>query len=192
LTFYYGQNDDIKVKWFQALNKGDFMKTWKSVFFGMVAIIAFGFGFVACVGDNVETVSTYKKVLDAGYAYDANGNLLSMLKCEYDYKGNLKKRNIYYANGVLQRCTEFDSKGNQTKSSSYDANGVLSGYSEYEYDSKGNQTKSSSYSANGVLSYYYEYEYDSKGNQTKYSSYDENGVLSGYTVYTYKTITIML
>jgi hypothetical protein len=66
-----------------------------------VAIIAFGFAFVACDDGNGKTDPTSKDVLDTVHTYTAAGELTSYSEPEYDSQGNQTKVNTYNAAGEL-------------------------------------------------------------------------------------------
>jgi uncharacterized membrane protein YhaH (DUF805 family) len=102
---------------------------------------------------------------------------------EYDSKGNLTKKSVYYYNGCIYKDRpaksfyEHDAKGNVIEELQCAACGGNWFYGrEYEYDSTGRKVKANNHLKSiwviGDTTYY---EYDSKGNLTKEITYTYNG-----------------
>ena len=135
-------------------------------------------------------------------AYTEEGitqSVASVIRLEYDEKGNITKISGSDAEGNLSNVAEYtyDENGNLIKISKSDAEGNHSDITEYTYDENGNLIKIIESDAEGNPSDITEYTYDENGNLTKevytndrYSrtieyTYDENGnLIKEYSVNT--------
>jgi hypothetical protein len=93
-----------------------------------------------------------------------------MVNVSYFEGGKIIKSFQYYRGDILSMLVcSFDSKGNTTESRSYSKDGTLQQKSTFKYDEKGNQIEEAVYERDGSLfkRRIITYDYDSIGNWTK-------------------------
>ena len=98
--------------------------------------------------------------------YDARGNVIGMVKYEYDLSGKKTKcTNLDSEGNIISRYEfEYDVAGYMIKQNDYDAKSNLMHSSEFKYDESGNLIEREMRGAHGDFLSLQNYDYDNYGN----------------------------